>query len=350
MKKNKKKNVKFSVITYSLLIVIAVFLAVITALIYGFGIDNKVAKTAVKYIPFPAAIVNYYHFISIGQLTENLQSVKGFYENQDFSKVGLRVDFSTEDGKKRLKIRERQLFNKMIEDEAIELLARRDGIKINQKLVSQNVSRKLKEYGNKEAIKDDLAQLYNWNLEDFEKKIVRPDMYKDELEKIAYKESEVRRQESKEKIKKAKQELDSGKEFSEVARSYSEGLTAQNGGELGWFKKEQLLPKLAEIAFSLEEGKISGIIESELGYHIIKVEEKKFEESGELVKISQVFICQFSFADWLENQMKDMKFFIPAKDYYWDQESLTVEFKNEDLKKFEEKILEEFQGDASVMF
>ena len=38
------------------------------------------------------------------------------------------------------------------------------------------------------------------------------------------------------------------------------------------------------------------------------------------------------------------------RDYYWNHESLTVEFKNEDLKKFEEKVLEDFQGDASVMF
>jgi foldase protein PrsA len=350
MEKDKKIKVKPSVVVYSLLIIIAVFFAAVTALVYGFGTGSKIAKVAVKYIPFPAAVVDYCHFISIGQLDSNLQSVRNFYESQDFSEVGLRVDFSTEDGEKRLKVRERQLLNKMIEDKVMELLARQKGIRINQKLVSQNVSRKLQEYGNKEEVKEDLARLYNWNLEDFEEKVVRPDMYKDELEKIAYEESKSRRQDAEEKIKKAKQELDSGKEFSETARSYSEGLTAQDGGELGWFKKEQLLPKLAEIAFSLNEGDASQIIESELGYHIINLEEKKSEESGELVRISQIFVRQFSFADWLEEQMKDIKFFVPIKDYYWNQESLTAEFRSEDLKKFEEKILEEFQGDASVMF
>lgn len=348
--KNKERKIKPSVIIYSLLIVAALFLVAMVVLIYGWGADNKITKVATQYIPFPAVVINYYHFIPIGKLNENLRSVKNFYENQDFSKVGLRVDFSTEDGKKRLKIRERQLLNKMIEDMTIEILARREGIKINQELVNQNVSRKLKEYGNKEDIKEDLARLYNWNLEDFENRIVKPSMYKEELEKMAYEKSEHRRQESKEKIEKAKQELDSGKEFSEIARSYSEGSTAQDGGELGWFKKEQLLPKLAKIAFSLNEGDTSYIIESELGYHLIKVDEKKSEGDEELMKISQIFIRQFSFVDWLEDQMKNMEFFIPIRDYYWDQESLTAEFNDGDLKKFEEKILEDFQGDASVMF
>ena len=175
-------------------------------------------------------------------------------------------------------------------------------------------------------------------------------MYKEELKKIIFRDNKDRWQKPIKEIGKASEELKNGKEFSEVVRTYSEGTTAQEGGGLGWFKREQILPKLAEIAFSLEEGKTSGVIESELGYHIIKLEEKKSEEGEEMVKISQIFKRQFSFADWLEEQMKSMNFFILIKDYYWDQENLIVEFRSEDMKKFEEKTLQEIQGDASIMF
>jgi len=348
--KDEGKKVKLIVEVYSLLIVIVLFFGLAAILAYGVRADNKFTQAASRYIPFPAVIINYYNFISISELDKNLKAVKSFYENQDFSKVGMRVDFSTEDGKKRLKIREKQILNKMIEDKAIEILSRRKGIKINNNLVNQNVERKLREYGSQKTVQKDLTRLYGWNMEDFKEKVVKPDMYKDELEKIAFSESENRWQEPRNKIIKAEKELKNGREFSEVAKTYSEGSTSQEGGDLGWFEKEQLLPKLAEIAFSLEEGKTSGIIESELGYHIIKLEEKKSEAGKDMVKISQIFTRQFLFSDWLEGQMKNMKFFIPSRDYYWDQENSVVEFRDENLKEFEKKVLEDIQGDASMIF
>ena len=349
--KKQNKKVRLSTIAYSLLIMAALFLGLAAALAYGIGVDNarfnnsKFARAALERVPFPAVIIDYRHFISIGELNGNLKAIKSFYENQDFSKAGIRVDFSTDDGKKRLKVREKQLLNKMVEDKVIEVLARRKGIRINDNLVSQNVSRKLKEYGGEEAVQKDLARLYGWDMKDFEKKVVKPSMYKEELKKIVFHENKNRWQESANKIKKAAEELKSGKEFSEVAAVYSEGTTAKKGGELGWFKKEQLIPKLAEITFSLKESETSGITESELGYHIIKLEEKKSEDGEEMARISQIFTRKFSFADWLEEQMKNMKFFVLMKDYYWDKENLIVEFKDRDMKKFEERILKEIQMD-----
>jgi len=349
--KKQNKKVRLSTIAYSLLIMAALFLGLAAALAYGIGVDNarfnnsKFARAALERVPFPAVIIDYRHFISIGELNGNLKAIKSFYENQDFSKAGIRVDFSTDDGKKRLKVREKQLLNKMVEDKVIEVLARRKGIRINDNLVSQNVSRKLKEYGGEEAVQKDLARLYGWDMKDFEKKVVKPSMHKEELKKIVFHENKNRWQESANKIKKAAEELKSGKEFSEVAAVYSEGTTAKKGGELGWFKKEQLIPKLAEITFSLKESETSGITESELGYHIIKLEEKKSEDGEEMARISQIFTRKFSFADWLEEQMKNMKFFVLMKDYYWDKENLIVEFKDKDMKKFEERILKEIQMD-----
>ncbi|MCX6765959.1 MAG: peptidylprolyl isomerase [Candidatus Moranbacteria bacterium] len=350
---NKKadKKLKISTVFYALIIAIAAYFVLIGILIYGFGTSNKLTKFTAKYVPYPAAVVNQKNFITIDALRSNLQSIKSFYENQDFSSIGMRVDFSTEDGKKRLQIRERGLLNKMIEDEAIEILARRNGIIITAEAADQNVERKLEEYGNKEEVENRLSRLYGWTLSDFKEKIVKPAMYREELEKmvLSQKKEEFSR-EAREKIEKAADLLSEKKDFAEVANSYSQGLTAGEGGELGWFRKNQLIPELADLIFSLQKGKRSDIIESSLGYHIVEVENRKVENGEELVKIRQIFARKKTFADWLGEEMGKMRILIPLKDYYWDSQRLLVEFKDAGMREFEKDVRENFQGDASIIF
>jgi len=70
-------------------------------------------------------------------------------------------------------------------------------------------------------------------------------------------------------------ELRGGAEFAVLARKYSQGPRAEQGGDLGYYKKDQMRPKLDEAAFSLKVGENSGIIETDLGYHILKCTGKK---------------------------------------------------------------------------
>lgn len=63
--------------------------------------------------------------------------------------------------------------------------------------------------------------------------------------------------------------------FSEVAKQVSEDVTAANGGDLGWYERERLDPKFAEVAFNLKPGVMSGIVETEYGFHLLVVEDKK---------------------------------------------------------------------------
>lgn len=69
--------------------------------------------------------------------------------------------------------------------------------------------------------------------------------------------------------------LKAGEDFAELARVYSEGFSAKEGGDMGYLNKGQLKKELDEVIFSMGDDKFSDIIESDLGYHIFMVTDKK---------------------------------------------------------------------------
>jgi peptidyl-prolyl cis-trans isomerase C len=70
------------------------------------------------------------------------------------------------------------------------------------------------------------------------------------------------------------EQLEGGADFAELAREYSEGPSAQNGGSLPQFSRGEMVPPFEEAAFALEPGEISDVVETRFGFHIIRVEEK----------------------------------------------------------------------------
>ena len=66
-----------------------------------------------------------------------------------------------------------------------------------------------------------------------------------------------------------------GADFAELARKYSQDGSAQQGGDLNYFSRGQMVPQFETVAFKLKVGQISDVVQTEFGYHIIKVTDHK---------------------------------------------------------------------------
>ena len=81
--------------------------------------------------------------------------------------------------------------------------------------------------------------------------------------------------ESEDEAKQLVEELKKGGDFAELAKKKSKDPGASDGGDLGYFTKEQMVPEFSKVAFEMEPGKISDPVKSQFGWHVIKVEDKR---------------------------------------------------------------------------
>ena len=91
------------------------------------------------------------------------------------------------------------------------------------------------------------------------------------LIKVAPDATDMQKAQKRIEIAKIQQKVKDGQDFATLAKEYSEGPSKENGGDLGYFGRGQMVKPFDDAVFALKPGQVSDIVETRFGYHIIKV-------------------------------------------------------------------------------
>ncbi len=125
-------------------------------------------------------------------------------------------------------------------------------------------------------------------------------------------------EEAKQRIAEIQSKLATGASFEDLAIQYSDDSHADSGGKLGWMTPGQLLPELDEALFKLDPGQVSEVIPSRLGFHLLKVTEKRNGAQLSAVEANHAAFkkiydrkFQVALAKWLDDLKKQAYIQIP---------------------------------------
>lgn len=215
---------------------------------------------------------------------------------------------------KQLRELQEQALETLIRNELLYQASQKAGIIIDDKVVDEQIAQLKKRFPSEEDFKTALAQIpatedalrqqirqqmasRQYIDKEFAGKIEIPDQevkaYYDEhpeyfkvpaqvkashiLAKVDDQKDAAKKAAALDQIKKAQKRLQDGDDFATVAKEMSDGPSKEKGGELGYFSRGQMVKPFEDAAFSLKAGETSDIVETQFGYHLIRVEEEKEE-------------------------------------------------------------------------
>ncbi len=323
-----------------------IFLVMCTILFLVYVISSEAPLVRSVASKLPAARVGS-ETITIGDVSANTIAARQFYENQDFASSGVRIDFTTQDGKKRLKVIEREVLNNLIEKEVIENLAREQGISITQADVTRELEQGLEggqDVGRAQAIAR--AKLYGWSLDEFGTRIIQPALYKERLEAL-YDQGNKASPEMQADMSGALAMIADGRSFEDAAREYSQGASAKEGGARGFFLRGQLDPEIENVVFALDIGAMSEPLETRTGLHLFQVDDVQEDVNGvrEQVSLSHIYLPKKVFARYVGEALAQRRVRIFLPDYRWNEQERYAVFADAQMVAYQNEVYQRVLGE-----
>ena len=130
------------------------------------------------------------------------------------------------------------------------------------------------------------------------------------LIKVGPQADEPQKAAARKKIEEIQQKVQKGDDFAALAKEFSEGPSSAKGGDLGYFRKGQMMKPFEDAAFALKPGEVSDIVETSFGYHLIKLADKKPESTIAYEDIKakiQEYLKQKKVGEQVELYIADLK-------------------------------------------
>jgi len=297
---SKQMNGKIRQMTYVVVVMLVIIVSVFfAALNYGLKSKhwhNETTSKLVRLFSFNAAKVGD-EVISIKELQTDTETLV-YYYNTMIAETG-------QGEMPAIEVLQENTLDRLIKNLIIRQEAENRGIVVDQEAIDAEIEKVVQEAGSEEEVAKKLEEVYQWSLEDFKEKVIIPYLYEQRVATAITTDEEFSKEikeEVEDILQKTKEE---GADFAELAKEYSaDPGSAANGGDLGWFGKGAMVPQFEEAAFGLEKGQISEIVETDFGFHIIKVNDKRDGENGEEVNAQHILIRHKDFIAWIEEKME----------------------------------------------
>ena len=134
------------------------------------------------------------------------------------------------------------------------------------------------------------------------------------LIKVSPDATEKEKADARKELADIKKHIDAGEDFAELAKSHSQCPSSERGGDLGYFPKGRMVPSFEEKVFNMKPNEVSDIVETQFGYHLIKLLDRRpaetvsYEDSkGRIVNNLQNQRIQEKVSDYLVKLRKDAK-------------------------------------------
>lgn len=223
--------------------------------------------------------------------------------------AGQGLDLKSEDGQARLAQMRRQVLDSMIEQVLIGQAAERESVTVSEEELEAVIQESIEEGGGQASFEEWL-QTSGLTSEDFKEEIRFQLLAQTIFEQVAASVPTTAEQvharhilvETEEEAQAILARLQGGEDFAALAKQHSQDEnTREAGGDLGFFCRGLLIsPEVEEAAFALQPGEISGVVQSQFGYHIVQTLERVTDRPlpPELLNVSK----EQAFARWMQQQ------------------------------------------------
>ena len=116
--------------------------------------------------------------------------------------------------------------------------------------------------------------------------------------------------EGEDEAKAVLEQLKGGADFATLAKEKSKDPGAAEGGDLGYFTKDQMVPEFADVAFKMYPGQLSNPVKTQFGWHVIKVEDRRTKQAPEFDKVKdqiEAFLARKAQTDFITKLRQSAK-------------------------------------------
>lgn len=278
--------------------------------IYKLNWNGTYSLMFMRYLHLPAVSVDG-KWLLLYDFYKDFNTLKHFYAVQE-KETGKMVPLTDAEIKK-------STINRMLEQFFLTELAKQYDIVVTKEELDSELAKIISQAGSEEEVDKTLKSLYGWNRQDFQKNVLNFFLLRKKLEEHYRNDPEIVNQAREKAEDVLNKVLSQPENFADFAKMYSDDqATASDGGDLGNFGKGVMSKTFEDVAFALDVNEISDLVQTQEGFHIIQVYDKKLDDKGNATSVSaRHILIKIKRLDDVLKELKDkssIRYFITSND------------------------------------